>query len=655
MPTTRRTLLFVLISILLGISLAARAQSALRFVAVTPCRVVDTRLPNGPFGGPPIQGQGSRDFAIPNGPCEIPNTAAAYSLNVTVVPQGPLGYLTVWPTGQQQPLVSTLNSLDGRIKANAAIVPAGSGEAVSVFATNTTDVVLDINGYFVLATDPSGLDFFPLTPCRVVDTRYPNNEQLGVPYLQGLIARDLPILKSNCGIPYTAQAYFFNFTAVPHVPFGYLTVWPAGQTQPEVSTLNAPTGTVVANAAIVPAGIGGDIEVLASNDSDLVIDVNGYFAPPGQGGLSLYPVAPCRVLDTRNDNGLFSGKLMVDVVDSVCGQSSPAQAYIFNATVMPPAPLGYLTLWPDGDTQPWVSTLNAVDGAVTSNQAIVPRNNGRIDAYASNPTQLVLDIFSYFAPITPSITTTSLPSGAVNNPYGATLSATGGLLPYTWSIINSSLPAGLTLNASSGIISGTPTAVGTSNFTLQVSDSESPPATASAPLSLTVTAPVLVSVGVTPTNPSIAAGKQQQFTATGTYSDGSHQDLTSSATWTSSATSVATISSSGLATGVAAGSTTIQATSGSINGSIELAVTPPPGPLVALSWTASIGQVVGYNAYRSTISGGPYTKLNSSLISTTSSNDPTVQSGHTYYYVTTAVNSQGLESSYSNQAVAIVP
>src|SRR5271165_129830 len=412
MPTTRRTLLFVLISILLGISLAARAQSALRFVAVTPCRVVDTRLPNGPFGGPPIQGQGSRDSAIPNGPCEIPNTAAAYSLNVTVVPQGPLGYLTVWPTGQQQPLVSTLNSLDGRIKANAAIVPAGSGEAVSVFATNTTDVVLDINGYFVLATDPSGLDFFPLTPCRVVDTRYPNNEQLGVPYLQGLIARDLPILKSNCGIPYTAQAYFFNFTAVPHVPFGYLTVWPAGQTQPVVSTLNAPTGTIVANAAIVPTGTdgAGGIEVFASNDTDLVVDVNGYFAAPGL-GLSLYPEPPCRVLDTRNGNGAFVNELPVDVVDSACAPSSLAQAYVFNATVVPQGPLGYLTLWPDGGQQPLVSTLNAVDAAITSNMAIVPANNGKIDAFASNLTQLVMDISAYFAPIPPlSITTTSLPS-----------------------------------------------------------------------------------------------------------------------------------------------------------------------------------------------------------------------------------------------------
>ena len=64
---------------------------------------------------------------------------------------GALGYLTVWPAGQPRPTIATLNSVDGRIKANAAIIPAGTNEAISVYATQTTDVVLDIDGYFVPA------------------------------------------------------------------------------------------------------------------------------------------------------------------------------------------------------------------------------------------------------------------------------------------------------------------------------------------------------------------------------------------------------------------------------------------------------------------------------------------------------------------------
>ena len=76
---------------------------------------------------------------------------------------------------------------------------------------------------------------------------------------------------------------------------------------------------------------------------------------------------------------------------------------------------------------------------------------------------------------------------------------------------------------------------------------------------------------------------------------------------------------------------------------------------VSLSWTASTSPgVAGYNMYSSMTSGGPYTKLNPSLITTTSYYDQTVQSGFTYYYVATSVNAQGQESTYSNQATATV-
>jgi hypothetical protein len=164
--------------------------------------------------------------------------------------------------------------------------------------------------------------------------------------------------------------------------------------------LNDPTGTVVANAALVPAGNGGAIATYANNDTNLVIDVNGYFAPAGSGGLSFYALTPCRVIDTRSvGNGQpFSGKLIVNVVDSACGPPATSAGYVFNATVVPQGALGFLTLWPDPEQQPVVSTLNAVDGAVTSNMAIVPNTDGKTDAWAQGTTQLILDISGYFAP-----------------------------------------------------------------------------------------------------------------------------------------------------------------------------------------------------------------------------------------------------------------
>ena len=96
---------FALVLALLAVSPLALAQVPLQFVAVHPCRVADTRWAPGPFGGPALPGQTSRDFTIPDSACSIPNTAVAYSLNVTVVPHGGLGYLTVWPAGQTRPAI----------------------------------------------------------------------------------------------------------------------------------------------------------------------------------------------------------------------------------------------------------------------------------------------------------------------------------------------------------------------------------------------------------------------------------------------------------------------------------------------------------------------------------------------------------------------
>jgi hypothetical protein len=368
------------------------ASAALRFVPMTPCRVVDTRNTAGPIGG-----GSSRDFNVPNSACGVPSTAQAYSLNVAVVPATTLGYLTLWPTGQTRPLASTLNSLDGRIKSNAAIVPAGTAGAVSVFASDTTQVILDINGYFIPANDPTGLAFYPIPPCRIGDTRTAT-ALLGGPALVGGQNRTFPILSSVCNLPATAKAYSLNFAAVPGgSALGYLTAWPTGQSRPLVASLNAPTGTVTANAAIVPAGTNGSINVFASDNTNLVIDINGYFAPMSTGGLSLYNVAPCRVADTRQPPGAPPvTSLNVAVSASACGIPATAQADVLSVTVVPPGPLGYLTLWPQGQAQPLVSTLNALDGAITSNMAIVPTTNGSISGFPSNPTHVVMDISGYF-------------------------------------------------------------------------------------------------------------------------------------------------------------------------------------------------------------------------------------------------------------------
>ena len=378
------------------------SSQALQLVTVAPCRIMDTRNPNGALGGPSIAGGTTRAIPIPASPCNVPANAAAWSLNFTVVPRvGALGYLSVWPAGQSQPLVSTLNSLDGSTIANAAIVPAGAAGAIEAYVTNDTDLIVDINGYFVPPASNS-LQFYPLTPCRVLDTR-----TLGQP-IGGGTSRAFAISSSSCGTLNNAAAFALNVTVVPQSTLGFLTVWPTGQAQPFVSTLNSLDGMILANAAIVPAGAGGLVSFYASNTTDVVVDINGYFALPQSNGLNFYTLTPCRLVDTRNPNGTFGGPTMgpgtsrtFPLSQGLCGLPAVpgAQAYSLNMTVVPQGVLGYLSTWPAGATQPVVSTLNALKGQIVANAAIVPAGSaGSIDVYVTNATDVVVDTNGYFGP-----------------------------------------------------------------------------------------------------------------------------------------------------------------------------------------------------------------------------------------------------------------
>ena len=124
------------------------------FVARLPCRVVDTRTDGGfmgAFGPPSLVGGVSRTFPIlSNTACTIPTIALAYSLNITVVPPGPLAYVTAYPTGLPTPVASiSVESPQGTLASKTGIIPAGSNGSIDVYANNPTDLVVDITGYYV--------------------------------------------------------------------------------------------------------------------------------------------------------------------------------------------------------------------------------------------------------------------------------------------------------------------------------------------------------------------------------------------------------------------------------------------------------------------------------------------------------------------------
>jgi hypothetical protein len=142
----------------MGLAVApAQADGPFNFFTLTPCRVVDTRSPPGPQGGPALNANTTRNFPIV-GLCGVPSNAAAVAMNVTVLHPTDFGDLRIWPAGQTIPLASVINWVAGDVAvANGAIIPLGNdgiGDHVSVQcdmppgSTGHVDLIIDVTGYF---------------------------------------------------------------------------------------------------------------------------------------------------------------------------------------------------------------------------------------------------------------------------------------------------------------------------------------------------------------------------------------------------------------------------------------------------------------------------------------------------------------------------
>lgn len=117
------------------------------FYTLAPCRVLDTRDPNGPYGGPALTAGVTRTFTIV-GRCEVPVDARSISVNATITQPAAQGHVILFPGGTSVPPVSTLNFRAGQTRANNAIVLLGSGGTLSAVSSSTTHFILDVNGYF---------------------------------------------------------------------------------------------------------------------------------------------------------------------------------------------------------------------------------------------------------------------------------------------------------------------------------------------------------------------------------------------------------------------------------------------------------------------------------------------------------------------------
>ena len=141
---------FLVLSTVLTIGSDALAQGPYQYYPLTPCRVVDTRGANSTNGGPVFGSNSTRNFQI-RGFCGVPTSAKAVSLNVTITQATQPSYLTVWPSGLTQPVVSMINfEASDPALANGIIVGLSTNtQDLSVYnSSGNVHVIVDVTGYF---------------------------------------------------------------------------------------------------------------------------------------------------------------------------------------------------------------------------------------------------------------------------------------------------------------------------------------------------------------------------------------------------------------------------------------------------------------------------------------------------------------------------
>ncbi len=367
---------------------------ASQFTAVAPTRVLDTRDGSKPVAGAITDVQ----VAGLNG---VPANATAIVLNTTGTEAGAAGFVTVYPTGEAQPMVSNHNLVAGQTRANLVTVKIGAGGKVSFFNERSTHLIADVLGYYAPATGPAGR-FTSLAPGRLIDTRDTATKVAA----NGTLT--VPVLGQK-GVPATGvSAVLVNLTGTEATAPGFLTAFASGTTRPGTSSLNLERAAATAsNLAIIPVGVDGAIAVYSQSGAHVAVDVAGWFgdatAKGGYSGLFV-PVSPARVLDTRSGVGAPAAALPVngsiDVTLAGVGgiPAFGAAAAVINVTATESPQRGFVAVYPTGVSLPLASSLN-VDVAGQSTPNLVGTRlgtAGKVTLFDQAGGQLIADVFGWY-------------------------------------------------------------------------------------------------------------------------------------------------------------------------------------------------------------------------------------------------------------------
>ncbi|HVS05282.1 MAG TPA: PQQ-binding-like beta-propeller repeat protein [Candidatus Dormibacteraeota bacterium] len=242
---------------------------------------------------------------------------------------------------------------------------------------------------------PAGGQYHAVSPTRLLDTR--TSSALG-----NQEARRLQVAGSG-GIPSSGvSAAILNVTATATTAASYLTVYPSGALRPIASNLNWVQGRTVANLVEVALGPDGAVNLFnAAGSTDIVVDAQGWVqatTSTAAYGSYLNPMAPFRVLDTRDGTGGPNIKLGPGATISVPVDGGFSDALAVNMTVTNASAPSYLVVWPAGQPRPNSSNLNFAAGETVANRIMMPVA-GSINIYnAAGSVDVIADLNGAFRP-----------------------------------------------------------------------------------------------------------------------------------------------------------------------------------------------------------------------------------------------------------------
>ena len=251
----------------------------------SPARITDTRAGSGSANAGSTLASGGQLAVQVDGAGGVPSSGvSAVVLNLTAVGPTAATYLTAFPDGTPLPLASNLNVGPGQVVPNRVVVPVSAGAgagAVDIYnSQGSTDVVVDVVGWFTDSTNPAatGSRFTPLTPTRVADTRPGSRQPLAGTTLSSGALRSVPVL-APAALPITAVAVAANVTIADPSTASYLTVYPDGTTRPTASDLNWVADEVVPNLSIARLGSDGALAIFNfTGQVDVIVDVFGFWS-----------------------------------------------------------------------------------------------------------------------------------------------------------------------------------------------------------------------------------------------------------------------------------------------------------------------------------------------------------------------------------------